>query len=154
MHLSFSVPSQESPWIKTWESIQPQNAAEVSEMDLRYKYFGVAVEMSAGGVDFISKNKYVTLMDLGLSFRDVIAKVSAGRDAAFGFTESEEVIRVRHVGEYVSISSSNSSAQASVSRSDFVAHLSSFVRRARNVLLREVPELGNNPVLQRMLVSP
>ncbi|MET7528808.1 hypothetical protein [Streptomyces goshikiensis] len=80
--------------------------AGLAEIDLRYKYFGLNVEMVVGGVEVISKRRFVTLVDLALSLSQAERCISSGGDATFGFTESEEVIHLRCDGELIAVTSS------------------------------------------------
>ncbi|GGL66774.1 hypothetical protein GCM10010129_07750 [Streptomyces fumigatiscleroticus] len=92
IHLSFSLPEPGSPWRRTWEVAKQGDPAGLAEIDLRYKFFGVNVEMVVDDVEIISKRRFVTLVDLALSLSHAERRISSGEDAAFGFTESEEVV--------------------------------------------------------------
>ncbi|MEU9131812.1 hypothetical protein AB0D08_27495 [Kitasatospora sp. NPDC048540] len=153
IHLSFSLPESASPWRRTWDGAKQGDPAGIAEIDLRYKYFGVNVEMIVEGVEIISKRRFVTLVDLALSLSGVIERISRGEDAAFGFTESDEVIRLRQAGESISVSSSKKQEQASVARDEILAELSEFLRSAHSRLIEEVPELRENPVIRMIDAS-
>lgn len=150
IHLSFSLPGSASPWRRTWDGARQGDPADIAEIDLRYKYFGVNVEMGVGDVEIISKRRFVTLVDLALSLRDVIERISRGEDAEFGFTESEEVIKFRQAGDIILVSSSKKKEQASVARDELVAELSEFIRSTHSRLVEEIPELADNPVIGRI----
>lgn len=152
IHLSFSLPEPASPWRRTWDGAKQGDPAGLAEIDLRYKYFGVNVEMVIGGVEIISKKRFVTLVDLALSLRGAVERISRGEDAEFGFTESEEVIRLSQAGESILVGSSKKQEQASVARNELLAEFSEFLRSAHSQLIEEIPELRENPAI-RMIVS-
>ncbi|MHA6759590.1 hypothetical protein [Streptacidiphilus sp. PAMC 29251] len=147
---SFSLPESSSPWRRTWDEAKQGDPTGLAEIDLRYKYFGVNVEMVMNDVEIISKRRFVTLVDLALSLRGVVERISHGEDAAFGFTESEEVISLRQVGDSISVSSSKKPGQASVARGELLEKISGFLQSARSQLIEEIPELDGNPVIRRI----
>lgn len=148
--ISFSLPAASSPWRQTWDDARRLDPKVISEMDLRYKYFGVNVELVVGGLELISRRKFVTLVDLALSFRGVVDRVSRGEDATFGFTESANVINIRQQEGGLSVGSSTRSEIASVSSEELVDGLSRFIREAHGKLLQEIPGLAGNPIIQRL----
>ncbi|MFI9157523.1 hypothetical protein [Kitasatospora aureofaciens] len=148
--LSFSVPEPASPWRRTWEAAVQGDPAAIPEIDLRYKCFAVNVELVVNGVEIISKRRFVTLVDLALSLCAVSERISRGEDASFGFTESEDVIAVRRVGEMVSISSSKRQEQATTPSDELLSELSGFIQAAYSKLVGEIPRLAENPVIQRI----
>ncbi|WNM35440.1 hypothetical protein RKE30_36310 [Streptomyces sp. Li-HN-5-11] len=148
IHLSFSLPEPTSPWRRTWDGAKQGDPAGIAEIDLRYKYFGVNVEMVMGDVEIISKGRFVTLVDLALSLRAVVERIYHGEDAAFGFTESDEVIRFRQAGERILVTSSKNPGEASVTREELLEKLSEFLQSAHSRLVEEIPELGENPVVR------
>ncbi|MFE0681220.1 hypothetical protein ACFW17_10480 [Streptomyces sp. NPDC058961] len=148
--LSFSLPESASPWRRTWDGAKQGDPAGIAEIDLRYKYFGVNVVMVVGDVEIISKRRFVTLVDLALSLRGVAERISRGEDAAFGFTESEEVISLRQAGDSISVSSSKMPGQASVARGELLETISGFLQSAHSRLVEEIPELDENPVVRRI----
>jgi hypothetical protein len=149
IHLSFSLPEPGSSWLKTWDSAKQGDPAAITEMDLCYKHFGVNLELTVGDVEIVSKRRFVTLVDLALSLSGVVECISSGEDAAFGFTESEEVIHLRRDGDLIAVSSSMRPAQASVEREELVGEFVRFLRAAHSRLVAEIPELAANPVIQR-----
>ncbi|WP_406158900.1 hypothetical protein OG298_16295 [Streptomyces sp. NBC_01005] len=64
-------------------------------MGLCYKYFGVSTELVVDEVEVISNEGHVTLVDLALSLCHALSCLSSGEDTAIGFTEDDEVIRLR-----------------------------------------------------------
>jgi len=150
--LAFSVPSAESPWTGTWNAVSRISAPEaISETDLRYKYFGVNLEFVADETMIVGPT-VVTLVDTALSCVFALKRVSNGEDAALGFTENDEVIRLQIDGSFVKVRSTKKAVEALVSRDELVAQLSAFVETAYSLLVREVPGLANNPVVQRLNV--
>ncbi|MEV6669349.1 hypothetical protein [Streptomyces sp. NPDC051162] len=150
INLSFSLPEPASPWRRTWDGAKQGDPAGIAEIDLRYKYFGVNVEMVVDDVEIISKKRFVTLVDLALSLRGVVERISRGEDAAFGFTESEEVIRLRQAGDSISVSSSKKPEQASVASGELLEKISEFLQSAHSRLVEEIPELGENLIVRRI----
>lgn len=148
--LSISLPDSESPWQITWDDAKVKGPATLSETDLRYKYFGVGFRLTVGDIEIIPKGRVVTLVDLVFSLSFAVERISSGQDAAFGFTESDEVIRLRQEGDSVIVSSSKSSVQGSVSREEFLGEVARFLRAAYSRLVAEVPELSVNPTIQRL----
>ncbi|MFI2661849.1 hypothetical protein [Micromonospora carbonacea] len=153
IQLSFSLPVVGSPWLKTWDDVKGIDPAAIGEMDLRYKYFGVNFELTVGDVEIIPKGRFVTLVDLALSLSVVVERVSSGQDAAFGFTESEEVVHLRLNGDSVLVSSSKSSARALVDRKNLVDEIDKLIRAAYSRLVAEYPELSANPVVRRFALD-
>lgn len=149
IHLSFSLPESSSPWRKTWDSARQGDPAAIAEIDLRYKHFGVNFELAVGDVEIVSKKRFVTLVDLALSLSGAVKRISSGEDAAFGFTESEEVIHLRRDGDLISVSSSKRLVQASVGREELVAEFIRFLQEAHSRLAAEIPGLSANPIIQR-----
>jgi hypothetical protein len=149
IHLSFSHPEPGSPWLKTWDSAKQGDPAAISEIDLRYKYFGVNFELVVGDVEIVPKKRFVTLVDLALSLSSVLERISSGQDAAFDFTENEEVIHLRRDGDLVAVSSSTRPVQASAESEELVGEVVQFLRTAHSRLVAEIPELSANPVIQR-----
>jgi hypothetical protein len=150
IHISFSLPEAASPWCRTWDEAKQGDPAGIAETDLRYKYFGVNVEMVVDDVEIISKRKFVTLVDLALSLRGVAERISRGEDAVFGFTESEEVISLRQAGDSISVSSSKNPVQASVARRELLEEISGFLQSAHLRLIEKIPELDENPTIGRI----
>ncbi|MFE9750052.1 hypothetical protein ACFYOT_34510 [Saccharothrix saharensis] len=150
IHLSFDLPEPASSWRTTWDGARQDDPADIAEVDLRYKYFGVNVEMVVDDVEIISKSRFVTLVDLALSLRGAADRISRGEDAAFGFTESEEVIRLRQVDGHISVSSSKKPGDASVTREELLEKVSEFLQSAHARLVEEIPGLGENPVVRRI----
>ncbi|MGW0086564.1 hypothetical protein [Streptomyces sp. NPDC003393] len=148
--LSFSLPEPDSPWHGTWEGAKQGDPAGITEMDLRYKHFGVNVEMVADGVEIISKRRFVTLVDLALSLSHAQRRILAGEDAAFGFTESEEVIYLRVDGDLASVSSSKRPWRVTVEREELAGAFSEFLREAYSRLTSEIPGLAANSVIQQL----
>ncbi|WP_141514535.1 hypothetical protein [Streptomyces zhaozhouensis] len=151
IHLSFSLPDPGSPWRKTWEGAKQGDPAGLAEVDLRYKYFGVNVEMLVDNVDVISKRRFVTLVDLALALSHVKRRISSGEDAAFGFTESEEVIHLHRDSDLIVLTSSKQLWRLTVEHEELASVFSSFLREAHSRLTSEIPGLAINPVIQKIL---
>ncbi|MER0244947.1 hypothetical protein AAHZ94_23735 [Streptomyces sp. HSW2009] len=151
IELSFSLPEPGSSWSGTWEGARQGDPADLAEVDLCYKYFGVNVEMLVGGVEVISRQGFVTLVDLALSFSHAEGRISAGGDAAFNFTESDEVIYLRRDGELIALTSSKRSWRVAVEREELTSAFSRFRREAHSCLTSEIPGLVVNPVIRRIL---
>lgn len=100
IHISCSLPEPGSFWWDSWDKPQLGDPATIAEIDLRYKCFDVNAEMVVNGVEFVSKNGFVTLVDLALSIRGVTERLSRGDDAAFGFTQCSDVIHLRQGREH------------------------------------------------------
>ncbi|MFD9819399.1 hypothetical protein [Streptomyces violascens] len=128
----------------------PQDPAHIAEIDLRYKYFAVNVEMTVDGTEIISKRRFVTLMDLALSFAHVRKRIASAEDAAFGFTETEEVIHLRCDGDQVAMSSSKHPWQVSADREELLDAIAAFLSDANSCLIAEFPRLGENPALRNI----
>ncbi|MFD4990396.1 hypothetical protein [Streptomyces sp. NPDC058374] len=152
IQLSFCLPESGSAWTKTWDAAKRGDPAAISEMDLRYKCFGVTFELMVGDVEIVSKKRFVTLVDLALSLSGAVKRISSGEDAAFGFTESEEVIHLCQDGDLVAVSSSKHPMRGAVEREELVGEVLSFLREAHSRLVAEIPGLSENPVIQR--ISP
>jgi hypothetical protein len=151
IHLSFSLPELSSPWRRTWEGARQGDPAGIAEIDLRYKCFGVNVEMVVGGVEVISKRRFVTLVDLALSLSHAESCISSGEDAAFGFTESEEVIHLRRDGDLIVVTSSKRPWRVTVEPEELAGAFSDFLREAHSRLTSEIPELVAHPVIRKFL---
>ncbi|GAA0386232.1 hypothetical protein [Streptomyces luteireticuli] len=151
IHLSFSLPESSSPWRRTWEEAKQVDPAGIAEIDLRYKHFGVNVELIVDGVEVISKRRFVTLVDLALSLSHVKRRISSGEDAAFGFTESEEVIHLCREDDLVVVTSSKRSWRVTVEPEELANSFSSFLREAHSRLISEVPGLAANPAIRQFL---
>lgn len=149
IHLSFSLPEPRSPWRRTWEGAKQADPAGIAEVDLRYKYFGVNVEMVVDGVEVISKRRFVTLVDLALSISQAERRISSGEDAAFSFTESEEVIHLRRDGALIAVSSTKRPWRVTVEQEELVDAFAAFLREAHLRLTSEIPGLATNPVIQQ-----
>lgn len=139
IHISCSLPEPGSFWWDSWDKPQLGDPATIAEIDLRYKCFDVNAEMIVNGVEFVSKNGFVTLVDLALSIRGVTERLSRGDDAAFGFTQCSDVIHLRQTGESIVISSSEKLKRASAARAQLLAQFSDFLRSARSRLAEEIP---------------
>ncbi|MFF3350548.1 hypothetical protein [Streptomyces sp. NPDC002779] len=107
--------------------VKQGDPAAITEMDLRYQYFGVKFELTVDGVKIVSKARFVTLVDLALSLSVVVERISSGQDAAFGFTERGEVIRLSRDGDLVAVSSSIRPVRASVERGELVGEFVQFL---------------------------
>jgi hypothetical protein len=57
VYISVSLPESDSPWRRTWDGAKQCDPAGIAEIDLRYKYFGVNVEMVVNGVEIISARR-------------------------------------------------------------------------------------------------
>ncbi|MFI6300901.1 hypothetical protein ACIBCH_03420 [Amycolatopsis thailandensis] len=102
------------------------------------------------GVEVISGRGHVTLVDLASSLRHALDRFSSGEDAAIDFTESAEVIQLRHDVNRVLITSSQHEWQVSVDREVLVSAFVEFVREAHFRLIEFLPELAENPVIRRL----
>ena len=151
IYLSFSLPEPGSSWWRTWEGAKQHDPAGLAEIDLRYKYFGANVEMVVDGVEIISKRRFVTLVDLAISLSRAERRSSAGGDAAFGFTESEEVIHLRRDGNLIAVTSSRHPWRVTVEREELTSAFSDFLREAHSRLTSEIPGLVASPVIQQVL---
>lgn len=151
IRLRFRLPQPGSPWRETWEDAKSQDAAAIGETTLRYSYFGVNAELVVDGTQIISDEGFVTLVDLALSIAGAVARISAGADAAIGFTESDHVVRFHLDGDRVLVSSSRSSEQPSADREELLTEFSEFLIAARARLVAEIPGLGANPAIQRIV---
>ncbi|NUK51711.1 hypothetical protein HRW14_15800 [Streptomyces lunaelactis] len=149
IRFSFEVPNAESAWRDTWDRAFQVNPEAISEMDLCYKYFGVSVELVVDEVEVISSDGHVTLVDLALSLCHALSRLSAGEDTAIGFTEDDEVIRLRREADLVAITSSKHQWQVSVEQEELVGAFVDFLREAHARLTVNVPGLADNPVVQR-----
>ncbi|MGW5292002.1 hypothetical protein [Streptomyces bacillaris] len=148
IHFSFEPPSPGSPWRDTWDKACQVSPAAISEMDLCYKYFGVHAELVVDGVEVVSGQGYVTLVDLALSLRHALNRLSSGEDSAIGFTENDEVIRLRRDGDLVAITSSKHEWRVSVDREELVGAFIEFLREAHSRLTEFIPGLVDNPAIQ------
>ncbi|SEH03951.1 hypothetical protein SAMN05444920_14921 [Nonomuraea solani] len=151
IHLSFSLPESDSPWLRTWERAKQGDPVDLPEIDLRYKYFGVNVEMVIDGVEVISKRRFVTLVDLALSLSHAKRRLLSGEDVAFGFTESEEVIRLRCDGDLIAVTSSKHPWRVAVEREELASAFSDFLREVHYYLTSEIPGLAANSVIRKIL---
>lgn len=142
IHISCSLPEPGSFWWDSWDKPQLGDPATIAEIDLRYKCFDVNAEMIVNGVEFVSKNGFVTLVDLALSIRGVTERLSRG-DEACGFTEWSEVIHLRRTGESIVISSSEKLKRASAARAQLLAQFLDFLRSAHSRLVEEIPMTEN-----------
>ncbi|MEV7026542.1 hypothetical protein [Kitasatospora sp. NPDC093558] len=150
IHLSFSLPEPASPWHETWDDARRGDPSGISEGDLRYRYFGVNVEMIVDSVEIISKRRFVTLVDLALSLRGVAERISRGEDAAFDFTESEEIISFRRAGDSISVGSSRRPGRGSVAPGELLEKISEFLKSAHSRLVEEIPGLDENVTVRRI----
>ncbi|MGY0057720.1 hypothetical protein ACWY4P_14355 [Streptomyces sp. LZ34] len=151
IRLSFSLPEPGSPRRRTWEGVKQGDPAGLAEIDLRYKRFGVNVEMVVDGVEVISKRRFVTLVDLALSLSHAERCISSGEDAVFDFTESEEVIYLRRDGDLIAVTSSKRPWRVTVDREELASSFSSFLREAYSCLTSKIPGLAANPVVRQIL---
>ncbi|MEV5546288.1 hypothetical protein AB0L35_09095 [Streptomyces sp. NPDC052309] len=149
IHFSFEPPGSGSPWRDTWDKAHQVSPAAISEMDLCYKYFGVRAELVVDRVEVISKQGYLTLVDLALSLRHALNRLSSEEDSAIGFTENDEVIRLRREGDLVVITSSKHEWRASVDREELVDAFVEFLREAHSSLTGFIPGLADNSVIRR-----
>ena len=123
--------------------------ADISEINLRYKHFGVNFEMMIDDVEIVSREKFVTLVDLALSLSGAAKRISVRENAAFGFTESDEVIHLRCDGNIISANSTKSLAQASVDRKELLDEFSRFLGEVHYRLVSDFPGLSKHPVMRR-----
>ncbi|MEU6073200.1 hypothetical protein [Micromonospora sp. NPDC047074] len=119
-------------------------------MDLRYKYFGAQVDFVIDDMTVISKAGHVTLVDLALSLWHVEGRLASGEDAAFGFTEDHEVIRLTGPGLVLTVQSSLRPGSARARRQALIPELAAFREAVYERLVDEVPGLAGNPVIQKM----
>ena len=148
--LSFAFPEAGSPWLKTWEHARTKDVSSLGETELRYKYFAVRPELVVDGVDLVSKDSFVTLVDMALSLAFAAKRIAAGEDAVLGFTETSDVIRFIWEGELVRIKSSENDVNAVAAGGELSAEMKRFVRAAYSRLVAEIPGLSVNPVLDRI----
>lgn len=149
IHFSFEVPKVGSAWRDTWDRALQVKPATISEMDLCYKYFGVSAELVVDEVEVISSEGHVTLVDLALSLCHAVSRLSAGEDTAIGFTEDDEVIRLRREEDLVVMTSSKHQWQVSMEQEELVGTFVDFLREAHARLTANIPGLADNPVIQR-----
>ncbi|MEU1081602.1 hypothetical protein ABZ368_15390 [Streptomyces sp. NPDC005908] len=147
IHFSFEPPGPGSPWRDTWDKACQVSPSAISEMDLCYKYFGARAKLVVDGVEVISGQGYLTLVDLALSLRHALNRLSLGEDSAIGFTENDEVIRLRREGDIVAITSSKHEWRVSVDREELVDAFVEFLREAYSRLTGFAPGLADNPVI-------
>ncbi|WFE19208.1 hypothetical protein O7621_14650 [Solwaraspora sp. WMMD937] len=87
-------------------------------------------------------------MMFSLSF--AVERISSGRDGAFGFTENNDVVRLRQEGDLVVFSSSKDFAEGSVNREEFLGEAVRFLDECYVRLVAEVPELSINPTIKQL----
>ncbi|MEU6395289.1 hypothetical protein [Streptomyces sp. NPDC046939] len=151
IQFSFETPSPESPWWqKTWDSVYRTEPATIDEMSLRYKYFGVRPRLVVDGVAVMSGESHVPLVDLALSLRFALHRLSSGEDAAIGFTESDRVIHLQQEERVIAITSSDSEWRTTVDSEALKASFVTFVREAHSRLIAHCPELACNASIQKL----
>ncbi|WND32827.1 hypothetical protein RI578_42455 (plasmid) [Streptomyces sp. BB1-1-1] len=148
IYFSFEPPGSGSSWRDTWDKACKVSPAAISEIDLCYKYFGVHVELVVDGVEVISGQGYLTLVDLALSLRHALNRLSSGEDSAIGFTENDEVIRLRREENRVVITSSKHDWRVSADHEELVGVFAEFLREAHSCLIEFIPGLAVNPVIR------
>jgi hypothetical protein len=148
--LSFSLPDASSPWRATWDDAKSKDPASLGETTLRYKFFGVSFRLATRDTEIFPEGRIVTLVDLALSLSFAVNRISSGQNAAFGFTETDEVIHLSQSENSLTVSSTKNPTVVSVSRQEFVDETARFVQAAYSRLTSEIPELSKNPVVQRL----
>ncbi|WP_159391226.1 hypothetical protein [Streptomyces viridochromogenes] len=78
-----------------------------------------------------------------------MSRLSSGEDAAIGFTEDDEVIRLRREDGLVEITSSKHQWRVSVEREGLVGAFGDFLREVHACLAENVSGLADNPVIKR-----
>ena len=146
-----SAPVHSRRWRKTWEAARGVNLANATEVDLRYKSFGVNVSLVMGETEIVSPRRFVTPVDSALSIRNVMESIVRGEDSGFGFTESEEIISFRKEGDRISVISSTKPVRSEVTADELISEFSHFLWSAHSFLLNELPDLGGNAVAGRMV---
>ncbi|WP_411104985.1 hypothetical protein [Streptomyces sp. cmx-4-9] len=149
IEFSFTLPEPESPWHTTWDRVQQVNTADISEMDLRYKHFGVRAQLTINDVEVISNRGFITLVDLALSVSWVGKCLAAGEDSAFNFTEGAEVIRLHVEGDRIAMSSSVKPWATSVAREQLLEAFAELRNEAHACLTARVPGIADHPVIRR-----
>ncbi|MFD5620937.1 hypothetical protein [Streptomyces yangpuensis] len=150
IHFSFTLPDPDSPWRETWDRAEHANPADISEMDLRYKYFGVRARLTVDDVEVISDRGFVTLVDLALSIAWAGKQIAAGHDSAFNFTEAAEVIRLHADGQRIEMSSSVKPWTVTVARDQLLGEFTKLRQEAHACLITQVPGLAEHPVIRRI----
>lgn len=107
--------------------------------------------MTVGGVEVVSKRRFVTLVDPILSLSHAERCISSGEDAAFGFTESEEVVHLQHGGDFIAVTSSKCPWRVAVEREELASALSKIIRETYSHLTSGVPGLVADSVIRKVL---
>ncbi|WP_156755898.1 hypothetical protein [Actinokineospora pegani] len=145
------MPGPGEPPAITWDRARQASGDALDETGLRYKFFLVRAEFIANGVQVISAGDYVPVIDLALVARHALDLLIRSQDASLDFTESAEVIRLSGEGEEVAITSSHHDWRVSVDRNELVAALGDFAGEAYRRVTEYMPDLAENPVLQRLV---
>lgn len=148
LQFDFRVPSADSLLRKSWPV---GNHDSFSATELHYKLFYAHVDFSANGVQFISPEGFVTLVDIALGAMHVAKRLSQDSDGALGFTEDDEVIRFRCSDDDVVVSSSKKDEAATIERSEVIRAFRLFAKNAHDSVVAHRPTLSENELVRRLL---
>ncbi|GAA0474250.1 hypothetical protein Aca07nite_62460 [Actinoplanes capillaceus] len=154
MMFDIEAPMPGDPLFASWERIAQTNPATVNETTLRYKVFLVRVSLRVGGVELITRDSYVTMVDMALSAAFAAKRIKAGKIGGLGFTEHNEVIKFEIKGDDVYVYSSDAPSVVGIAaRAEVMSGLKKFASNAHSLLVEYNRELERNPVISRLKAS-
>lgn len=153
IQLSFDIPAVDAPWRATWDRADSVNPATISETDLCYKYFAVHVTFVIDDIEIVSRTRWVTLVDFALSLQYALKRLVAGDDASIGFTESDEVIRLKAENSVFVVTSSKRQWRVVVGLDEVMNAFVRFIGEAYSRLVECVPGLAENPVVRALRLA-
>lgn len=124
--------------------------AAADETTLRYEAFLGDLVIRGGGADLSAPWGWVPVLDFALCLLDIVGRLRDGDgEAAFEFTESDDLIRFRRVSDEVEVSSTYSAGSFTCPTPEFVRSAAGFCARLARELQESYPALRDNDVFAR-----
>lgn len=129
---------------------QDPDWANLPQMDLHYYAFVGGFTFRVGEADFSTTDwEWVPQLDFALALRGIAVALEPGTEEIFEFTENEDTIRFRRVGDQVEISASYVEDTAVVPHDELLAAADAFLDELALRLLDAHPDLGRNAYFRK-----
>ncbi|MEX5638001.1 hypothetical protein [Parafrankia sp. FMc2] len=146
--LRLSIPERSSSLYRSWERARQEDPKAIGETELQYYLFYVHIVFALDGVEFISTDEVVTLVDFMQEVSWVAENIASHRDASIGFTEHADTVSFRWTKGGIHVSAPRAPGGIYVNPDNLMKTLHAFLENAIACLAREIPGIEDNPTIR------
>jgi hypothetical protein len=128
-------------------------SGELSEEDLRYRFFLGDIELSVGDCNFGTSWGWVPILDFAIGLRWAIREMRQCSKSTFEFTESEHALSLRDASTVISISASYAECVGECTYAELNSVSLEFAERVVNDIAHVAPEVTKSEAFIRLTSS-